>query len=463
MTAPVTPATPSNPKEWEEYIFTALDTPEKAAEAINSGQFKEMMVGYAQSRNKVMDDLKNQLTEQVSASVLEMFKKNGVKPDSGRTDMRAERAGAAYNRNAPGVMIEKIWKGENAVNSGALMLQDLLMNKRNAASEEARARIAEYEKFVNDYSPHVPSQGGFLIPEEVRAEIMTRALETAVVRPKATVVPVPSGKFRWPINDMTTEVDQVYGGIAFAWLDAGEEFPTSEAAFAHLTLEAHKLGGLASVPNELIRRISALETWLRSNMPNAMTHFEDLAFMKGNGVGKPLGGLHADNPALIVVGDESGQTSGITWNNVLAMFARLLPESYDSAEWDITPDAIPEIFSMALPVGTGGSAVMLGEGGGPGRLAQTMLGLPIRWTRKAPGTLNTQGDISLVDWSTYVIGDTTSVQLDTSEHSAFRRDKTEFRILSEVDGQPGMLSPLTPENGGPTLSAYIQLETRSLD
>lgn len=467
MTAPT--ATPETPEQWEEMVQTVLATPESAQEAINNGNLAKYMAGYGNAfrsqQNKTMKDLAGQLTDQVSASVMEMFKRNGVETD-GRPDLRPEavkavNAGTAYNRDAAGAdpKLAAIWG--NGMRAGAQMIQDLLTNKQGRATAEARARLESYEALTN-LSPHIPAEGGILLTEEVRSEIMTRALDAAVVRPQATVVPIPTGKFRWPVNDMTTEVGEVYGGIAMAWLDAGETFPEVNAAFGALSLEAHKLGGLASVPNEMIRFIAALETWLRTNLPNAVREFEDRAYMKGNGVGKPLGGLSAGNPALLIVAKESGQTAAtITWNNILAMYARLLPESFGKAEWDITPDALPEIFSMALPVGTGGSAVMLGEGAGPNRLAQTILGLPIRWTRKAPGVKGTQGDISLVDWSNYVIGDAVNVQLDTSEHSSFRSDKTDLRVLTHVDGQPGMLSPLTPENNGPTLSAYVQLATRS--
>lgn len=455
------------PAEWEDWLNTTLETPEKFQAAVTSGQFSEKLTAYTTAYrdgvNSTMRDLKGQLTDQVSASVLEMFKRNGVpadgRPDLRPTSIKAERAGTAYNKFAPGAdeKLGKIWE------NGTQMLQDLLMAKRGQAGKEARARLDAYDELTN-YSPHVPSEGGYLIPEEVRSDILTRALDGAVVRPQATVVPLSTGKMRWPVNDMTTEVGEVYGGISFAWLDAGETFPESDAAFASLALEQHKLGGLASVPNEIIRFAPALTTWLRESLPLGIREFEDRAFIKGNGVDKPLGGLHANNPALIVVNDESGQTTNsITWVNVLSMFSRLLPESYATAEWDITPDAIPEIFTMALPVGTGGSAVMFGEGQGPNRLPMTMLGLPIRWTRKAPGTMGTQGDISLADWKQYVIGDAVSIQFDTSEHSNFRSDKTDFRILEHVDGQPAQLSPLTPENNGPTLSSWIQLETRTLD
>lgn len=457
-----TKANPTTPAEWEEYLNTTLATPEDAAAAIADGSFSEKMKAYGAAMrdgvNKTMTDLRDQLTEQVSTSVLEMFQRNGIesngRPDVRPIDQKAIRAGTAYNNDAAGTSVEGIWS------SGGQMLQDILLKKQGKEGKEARARLDKYESLVN-YSPNIPAEGGILIPEEVRADILTRALEGAIVRPQATVVPVPTGKFRWPVNDMTTEVGEVYGGISFAWLDAGETFAETSATFAALSLEAHKLGGLASVPNELIRFVPALETWMRTNMPNGIREFEDRAFVNGDGVDKPLGGLNTLNPALIVVNKESGQSTGtITWNNVLAMFARLLPESYATAEWDITPDAIPEIFTMALPVGTGGSAVMIGEGMGPAKLPMTMLGLPIRWTRKAPAVKGTQGDISLADWGQYVIGDSVAIQLDTSEHSSFRSDKTDFRILLHVDGQPAQLSPLTPQNNGPTLSSFVQLQTR---
>lgn len=457
------------PAEWEEYLQTALDTPEKFLESAKSGEFKAKLDGYTTAYrdgvNSTMRDLKGQLTDQVSASVLEMFKKNGVetdgRPDLRPADIKAQKAGTAYNKLAPGAIpgLDKIWD-----NSGQ-MVQDILLRQQGKPTAEIRARLDKYEEFVNAYSPNIPADGGILIPEEVRADILTRALEGAVVRPQATVVPLPTGKLRWPVNDMTTEVNEVYGGIQFAWLDAGETFTETSASFGAVTLEQHKLGGLASIPNELVRFAPALETWVRTNMPDGLREFEDRAFIKGDGAsGKPLGGLHANNPALIVVDDESSQsTASITWVNVLTMFSRLLPESYANAEWDITPDALPEIFQMALPVGTGGSAVMLGEGQGPSRLPMSMLGVPIRWTRKAPAAMGTQGDISLADWSQYAIGDAFAITLDTSEHSSFRSDKTDFRILEHVDGRPAMLSPLTPENNGPTLSAFVQLESRTLD
>jgi HK97 family phage major capsid protein len=458
MTAP-TLANPGTPGEWEDWLNTTLTTPEAFAAAVNSGEFKTKLTAYTSAQNKTMAELKNEMTEQVSASVLEMFKRNGAAEVTGRVDMtpanlRAERAGTAYNKGALGVQTEKIW------NSAAQMVQDITTDPRRLGND-ARARLDKYSEFTNAFSEGVPAEGGFLVPEIVRADIMTRALEQTIVRSQAVVVPMPTAKFKWPAVDFTTEVGEVFGGIAFSWLDEGQTIPATSGSFATIDLNAHRLGGRASVPNGILRHAPALEQWIRTAFPAGIGHFEDLGFMSGDGAKKPLGGLNAANPALIAVNAESGQpTNTITWNNVLAMYARLLPESYATAEWDISPDCIPQIFTMAVPVGVGGSAVMIGEGTGPQKLPQSILGIPIRWTRKTPGVLGTQGDISLNDWTKYIIGDTYSMSLDTSEHVDFNSDKTAFRIIEEVDGQPALLSALTPQNNGPTLSAFIQLATR---
>lgn len=456
MTAPVL-ATPTTPKEWEEYINTSLATPEAFKKAFESGDFTAKLKGYQGASNKTMEDIKSQLVEQTQASVLEMFKRNGADVPTNSTSFLHSK-GAAYNKLAPGAAIDgKVWE------SAGQMLRDVITDSRQLTKDQI-ARIEKYNEITAAWSEKVPSEGGYLVPEETRAEVMSAALEEGIVRPRAQVVPMRTGKMKWPVVDFSTEVGEVYGGIQMVWLDEGETIPDTSASFAALSLVAHKLGGLASLPNELVHDAAALDAWLRQNLPNAIRHFEDIGFLKGNGVNKPLGALHADNPALIVAGDETGQsTASITWNNILAMFARMLPESFDKAIWVITPDAIPEIFTMALPVGTGGSAVMVGEGRGNEAPAMTMLGRPIKWSRKAPAVMGTQGDVSLVDFSTYVIGDTLAMTLDSSPHSSFRSDKTDFRIIERVDGQPGLLTPLTPENGGPTLSAYVQLETRTTD
>lgn len=450
ITAPTTPA------ELEEWV-RGFDTPEAFAATFADGSFQAAINAYATAQNSVMADLAAQTREQMQLSLSEMFARNDL--PTGTSKARLDFADRARARQTQGFALNNphaVGAELNGVTENPGQFLQAALNTLPQTKDNAELR----HKIVA-YSEKVPSEGGILVPEEWRSDIMTRSLESATVRPRAVVVPMPTGKLRYPAVDMTTEVGEVYGGMVFYWMDEGETIVPSDASFAAIKLEANKLAGGALVPNELLKDATALTTWLLTHLPLGIGMFEDLGFLKGNGVGKPLGALHPNNPALLTVGAEIGQPAGtITWNNVLAMFARMLPESYNNAVWIITPDAVPEIFSMALPVGTGGSAVMIGEGQGSQGLPMSLLGRPIIWSRRAPGTLGTKGDISLVDLSKYIIGDTQDVRIDTSIHSNFWTDKTAFRIIERIDGQPMELSPLTPENGGPTLSSFVQLATR---
>src|SRR3546814_11821304 len=85
------------------------------------------------------------------------------------------------------------------------------------------------------------------------------------------------------------------------------------------------------------------------------------------------------------------------------MYARMLPSSLERAVWIAPADTFVELATMALTVGTGGSAVWLTAGTGVPTL--TLLGRPVIMKEQAPGALGDVGDLSFVDLGTYVIWD----------------------------------------------------------
>ncbi len=446
----MTAAVPSTPKEFDEYL-NGLDTPDKWTAAAKDGSWKANVKGYIEASTGAMTDIRTQVSEQVTASMADLLKARG---GVGRVPLgQGQAASATRNVHAPGAGLD----GKYATSSE--FFQNALMSPSGFTSEQ-RAKFED----MRNYSSQTGEGGGFLIPEEWRADIFGGPeLEQGIVRPNATVVPMSSKSLHFPAIEFSTEVGEIWGGMAFYWMDEQGTVPDTSAAFAQIEFNANRLAGAAKVPNDTLKDAPALKAWLDSSLPVGIREFEDRAFLKGDGVKKPLGALNPGNPALIVANDEgAAQQSGITWLNVLSMASRLLPESWDRAIWVITPDALPEIFSMALPVGTGGSAVMIEPGGGVASPRMTLLGRPIRWSRKAPAALGTQGDINLCDFSLYGIGDRQDVRVDTSEHAFFLQDQTAFKVIERVDGQPLLLTPLTPENGGPTLSGFVQLATRTV-
>jgi len=191
--------------------------------------------------------------------------------------------------------------------------------------------------------------------------------------------------------------------------------------------------------------------------PKAIAFYEDYAFMQGTGTGEPLGFVNC--PAVATVNKESGQTSGtIVWENIVKMFARMLPTALGNAVWIAAIDTFPELATMALSVGTGGSAIWLNNGQeGP---PMTILGRPVYFTEKLP-TLGTTGDIIFADLSYYLVGDRQVMQAQSSPHYKFANDKTAFRIIERVDGRPWLQSAITPKNNSAsTLSPFVQLQSR---
>lgn len=181
--------------------------------------------------------------------------------------------------------------------------------------------------------------------------------------------------------------------------------------------------------------------------------------MAGSGVGEPLGFLGAGNSAAVAVAKESGQVADtIVVENVIKMYSRMLPSSLARGIWVCSPEAIPELYTMALSVGTGGGPVMLTNVAGPAPM--TIFGRPLVVSEKA-GRLGDRSDLSFVDLSYYLIGDRQQMSADSSTEYKFGNDQTAYRIIQRVDGRPWLKSAVTPANGGPTLSPFVEIADRA--
>ncbi|WP_406418036.1 phage major capsid protein [Streptomyces sp. NBC_01614] len=331
-----------------------------------------------------------------------------------------------------------------------------------AKTAEAFTGRSEIAKIQNSFGSSVPADGGFLIPETLRAELLRVALEMSVVRSRARVVPMESLTVPYPMLDVTSNASSVYGGVVGYWTEEGGDLQDTAPSFGRINLTAKKLTLYSEIPNELFQdSIISLEQFMSQSYPEALAWFEDVAFTEGNGAGQPLGYLNA--PAAVSVAKESGQTAGtIVWENIVKAYSRMLPSSIARAVWVAHIDTFPELATMALSVGTGGSAVWIGTGAhdGAGAPPMTILGRPVVFTEKA-NTVGTAGDINFVDFGYYLIGDRQAMQSSTSTEYKFGNDKTAVRVIERVDGQPWIKSAITPRKGSNTLSPFVKVATRA--
>jgi HK97 family phage major capsid protein len=435
---------------------------------------KNFITGYAEKHAKTdQDETNRQVAEQTQRVLAQMLKDHGSE-ERPPVALAGERASAMaptvpgltssarkglYNRRAPGVKADGIFEDASeffrATAPSAHKLQDF---------GQLKAKLGKLAEIQNSYGSEVPADGGFLIPEILRSEILQMALETAIVRPRATTIPMSSLRVPIPTIDDTSHVSSVMGGVTAYWTEEAAALTASSASFARVVLDAKKLTAYAEVPNELLQDAPAFAGFFDSSMPRAVTYFEDTAFQLGTGVGEPLG--YINSPCSVQVAAEAGQPSGtIVWENIVKMYSRMLPTSLGRAVWIASHDTFPQLATMALSVGTGGGPVWIGSGYDPGNSGSqmppvTILGRPVIFSEK-PGPLGTTGDIVFADLSYYLIGDRMAMQASSSEHYKFGNDMTAFRVIERVDGRPWLQSALTPHNNSSsTLSPVVQLASR---
>ena len=464
----MTTATPDTAAAFEEYILS-LDTPEKWAAAANDkteNGFAAKVKGYAEEtvkgdRDKIMSTVK----DMTQSALVDILRNNGASDgqaakivnriDLRPGDVRGKKMALSYNEDAPGVKLDGQFR------SFGEFIQTVWHNRLNGKYNVKGLSDANKKmEIVNAYSTMVPDAGGFLVPEEYRSQVLMLGLEASIVMPRATIIPMSTQSLIFPTVDATSNVSSVFGGIVVYRTEEGAEFVESQAKFGRVKLEATKQTALAYLHNETIRdSAGAVTASLGQMLPAAMAYNADIDFLTALGAGEPLGALAAGNPSLLVVAKETGQASAtIVWENVLRMYSRMLPTSIANAVWLASPDTFMELATMALTVGTGGSAVWITDGHGSPVL--TLLGRPVIMTEKTPGVLGAQGDLSLVDFSYYLVGIRDALMVDTSDHVKFTSDQTTVRAIARNDGRPWLASPITPHNNGPTLSPFITLGAR---
>ena len=374
--------------------------------------------------------------------------------------------GAVYNKAAPGAVFEKQYRAEDRFGSIGEYCQAIREEARPSAGSNRRELLQKLENvrsFQNSFSSEEPAAGGFLIPEIMRSELLALALEQSIVRSRATVIPMSTLRVPIPTVDDTSHVSSLFGGVVFYWAEEASSLTESTASFGRVTLDAKKLTGFFKVPNELLADAPAFSGWFDTRIPAGLAWYEDLAFMTETGVSTPQGFINS--PASVQVTKQSGQTAAtIVWENIVGMYAQMLPTSLPNAVWIASIDTFPQLATMALSVGTGGGPVWIGGYGNSGGMdapPMTILGRPVIFTEKV-SKLGTTGDINFVDLSYYLIGDRQSVAVASSDQFAFQNDQTAYRIIERVDGRPWLQTALTPHNNSANLlSAFVQLATRS--
>lgn len=327
------------------------------------------------------------------------------------------------------------------------------------------------------FSERVPSEGGFLVPEILRSQVLSY-MTPAVVRPRASVYPMTSERLPIPFLDNSAQnsAAQALGGMTFALTQEKAAVTASTPSFGRVVLQAWKVGGYLTAPNELVSDASgAFGDFLARVIAEGMAWYEDDLFIgnTSNGVGRPQGLIYAPCAYSVTRTNSAGQP---IMTDIVAMFKGLHPASKQaglttgvtSVCWLLSASAMDAILDLFLvpstltgaqsPASTYPAApsewFSMGDGD---KVAPSLLGLPCIVTDHQPAS-GTTGDVILADLRHYLIGDRMEMTVERSAMGAgFIYDESNFRVISRVDGRYWIQSSTTTE-AGQTVSPVVVLK-----
>ena len=308
-------------------------------------------------------------------------------------------------------------------------------------------------------SENIPSDGGFLVQQDFADELIRKVHQTGMLAARVRTIPISarSNAITLPgIDEQSRANGSRWGGILAYWQDEASEKTKSKPKFRDMTLKLKKLIGLAYATDELLADAAALEMWISDGFAEEFGFAADDAIYRGDGAGKPLGIL---NSGCLVTVTASGGSTTFLYEDAVNMYARLWARSRGNSVWLMNQDVIPQLLTMSLAVGTGGSPVYLPANGAADRPFDTLFGRPIMYIEQA-STLGAVGDVMYCDLSQYLMAEKGGIQSASSIHVQFVTDETAFRFVWRVDGQPLWNTPLTPYQGTNTQSPFIVLAAR---
>lgn len=310
-------------------------------------------------------------------------------------------------------------------------------------------------------SESVPSDGGFLVEQEMAQTIFERAYSTGAILNRCSSIPIGPGRngIKIPaVDEASRATGSRWGGIRAYWEGEADQITGSKPKFSPIEMILKKLTALVYATDDLLDDAVALESFLMQRVPLEINFRTEDALVNGSGAGQPLGILNSNS--LVTVAKETGQAvDTIIFENIAKMWSRCWAPSRQNAVWLINQDCEPQLNGMTLSVGTGGVPVYLPPGGLSQSPYAALYSRPVIPVEYCP-TLGDLGDIILGDFSQYQVINKGDIKTASSIHLRFDYNETAFRFVFRFDGQPLWKSALTPYKGSNTLSPFVALAAR---
>jgi len=359
----------------EKGILSAEDT--QAYERME----KEIVdLGHEIERQERLDAMEREMAEPVARPIT-------AKPESGRVDGKRGRASDIYRK--------AFWN--------QLRVKDNIpLELRNALQEGT------------------DSEGGYLVPDEFEHTLVQALNEENVIRNHAHVITTSNGLHKIPI---------VASHGSASWLEEEGAYQESDDTFGQVNLDAHKLGTLIKVSEELLADSAFdLEGYITSEFTRRIGDKEEDAFLNGDGSHKPTGILNETGGAE--VGITTASATAITADELTDLFYSLKAPYRKNAIWVLNDSTLKAIRKLKTSTGE-----YLWQPGIKDGEVSTIFGRPYFTSAFAPEIAAGNKTIAFGDFSHYWIGDRQGISFKRLNELYAGNGQVGFLASKRLDGR----------------------------
>lgn len=233
----------------------------------------------------------------------------------------------------------------------------------------------QYEKIMTQaLSEGVNADGGYLVPEEVRKDILHFVNEYGVMRRLCTF---------FDLTDQKTDnllIPRLLADVSVSWVNEKNLIPESNPQFEDVSLQLRKLAAISTVTEELLDdSLVVLYDFLMERFGEKIAYAED--YQGFSGTGAPFTGiLNCAGTASVTL---DGGISSISYDNLVDMQS-LSSVKLKGARWFASPSVFGECRKIK---DTSGNPILQTPNNSP---ISTMMGYPIEIVDAMPSVSQLQ-------------------------------------------------------------------------
>jgi HK97 family phage major capsid protein len=269
-----------------------------------------------------------------------------------------------------------------------------------------------------------PATGGYLLPSEFHAEILSKLENENPMRQLATVIQTQSDHKICVVSTPPTA----------SWVGEGQAINFTQETFNQLTLGAFKCATSISVSNELLAdSFYNLEEHLTGEFSKALARAEEEKFITGSGVNEPTGvltSIEANTECQVT----SAHSVTINSDSLINLMYSLPREYRRNACWLVNDATLKHLWTLKDATDRPLWQPSLSESE-----PATILGRPVYTTSYLPvytGANSEVGNIPILfgDFSRYFVADRGERAVKALREIFALQDLTAFLMIERVDG-----------------------------